>query len=108
MVRPVFCYCDEEDTASHHVRFTPYFDAPLNTFITGPGHKKRILKERGLIEVGGEFKNHIMGKNLTPKEPLTTVDEVRAKLSEIKQKMADPAYRHQMENAGIFQKRGER
>lgn len=39
------------------IRVTPsYYDQNLGEFVTGPGQKKRILKEKDLVEVG-DFKH---------------------------------------------------
>jgi hypothetical protein len=79
-------------------RFQSHFDPFLDTFLTGPRHKQRVLKEKGLIEVGGEYEKHIKGKDLKPKpKEICTVDEVAKKMAEIKQKMHDPEYRHKYE-----------
>ena len=96
-VPPTVCYCDEPepDTWANSKSFVPYFDAALGVQITGPRHKARVLKEKGLIEVGGEFEKHIMGKRMEPASPsLATEREVGEKLREIQERFKhDREYR---------------
>lgn len=96
-VPPIVCYCDEPEpnTWMGVKPFVPYFDTALGVQITGPRHKARVLKERGLVEVGGEFEKHIMGKTLEPAwESPVTEREVAEKLSEIRERFKyDREYR---------------
>jgi len=70
--------------SSYFVRFTPYFDQAFGKMVKSPKEKRKLLKEHGLIEVGGEFSRHIQGKNLASRRKSSvTTQEVAEKLREI-------------------------
>jgi len=70
---------------SYFVRFVPYFDNAFGKMVHSSGEKQRLVKEHGLVEIGGEFKKHVQGKTFTPqwKSPVTTA-EVAEKLKEVR------------------------
>jgi hypothetical protein len=57
------------------------------------------MREKGFIEVGGEFDKYVRGKWEPEKlGPLCTVEEVAEKLKEVQHRMAhDPVYRRYYE-----------
>jgi len=75
------------------IRVTPtYFDGPLGEFVTGPAHKKALLKERDLVEVGDfNYLDEIpRGKPL--EKPVLTDEEFReAWVNEVVEKKSSDA-----------------
>jgi hypothetical protein len=70
----------------------------LGEHITSPGHRRRVMKEKGFIEVGGEMK-HVLGNWDPPKPgPLCTEREVAEKLQEVRHRLKhDATYREYYE-----------
>jgi hypothetical protein len=92
IVPPRFCHCDEpESTTTFHGKpFQPYFDAALNTLITGPKQKERVLKSMDLQEIGTDYKRHIAGTAYSPK-PINfgiTRDETMSALKQARERNA--------------------
>lgn len=72
----------------------PYFDQGLGIEVRSPGHRKRVMREMGLEEIGGDLDAFYKALDEERKaKPLTTPDEVAVTLKSIRTRMANDGYR---------------
>ena len=57
----------------HGFQFIEGFDEHLNTYITGPGHKARVMKDKNLSEIP-KYEAHRMHHSVTKKKKPTVHD----------------------------------
>lgn len=72
----------------------PYFDGGLGREITGPRHRQEVMKELGVIEIGGEWEaaKKLFAEEAKAAEGNITVDDYERTMAECKEKLQNPDY----------------
>jgi len=92
------CYVDDSDYINYLPQFEPYYDTGLGEFVRTRGERKRIMREKGLEEIGNDLDSwRKLSANHKP-APICSKEEVAEKLKEIRSRMEnDASYRRYYE-----------